>query len=349
MEATEFGEYVALVNRYMDEGYTDGLPVIPPSRDHIAAMVAASGRPADAVLGVIPPRNVPLTIETVAINAIMAGCLPEYMPVVVAALEAILQPGFNLVSPACSTKGVAPLFIVNGPIRKQIGLNALGNVFGPGFRANASIGRAVRLVMINAGGARSQALDKSTFGHPGKYTYVIAEDEEGSPWEPFHVERGFSPEESTVAAVACEAPRLVGNYNPEAGPEGILLTIADTLSTLTSFGATGPKDATVVLLGPEHRDTIAQAGWSKRDVQQFLFEHCGRRAGELKRTVGGVPAWGTVDAPDDAWVQMFADPDRILVVAAGGGAGRFSVVCDGFAAPQFCQWQMRKIEVPPSA
>ena len=328
-------EYIKLVNRYMDEGYTDGLPVIPPYPEAVEAMVAASGRKADEVLGHIPPRNNPLSIQTAAINAVMAGCLPEYMPVIIAAMEAMLDPEFNLVSPACTTKGVAPLVVVNGPIRRQLNINCKGGLFGPGFRANATIGRALRLILINVGGAKAQVLDKSTFGHPGKYTYVIGEDEEGSPWTPFHVDYGFNPEDSTVTVIACDGPKLVTNFN--SGAEGILLQIAETAAI------SGYKDDVVVILGPEHRDTLVEAGWTKRSIQEFLYEHIGRRAGELKR-INSRSVQET--DPDDRFIHLVKSPEEIKVICAGGGAGRMSVVIDGFALHKYCKWQMRKIEVP---
>ena len=190
MALDNIAEYVALVNQYYEKGLTDGLPVIPPYTKAVDKMIEASGREGDEVLGIVPPSYTPLTVETVAVNAVMAGCLPQYMPVIIAALECMLVPEWQWLGAAISTKGPAPLIIVNGPIRHKIGLNCKGNLFGPGYRSNATIGRAIRLIMMNVGGA-TQGIDKATFGHPGRYSYVIGEDEEGSPWESFHVENGL--------------------------------------------------------------------------------------------------------------------------------------------------------------
>lgn len=343
--ASNIAQYVELVNRYIDEGHTDGFPVIPPYSEAIEEMVKASGRPGDEVLGTVPPRYTPLTIETVAINAFMAGCRPEYMPVVVAALEAMLDPGYNWVWPAVTTKGVAPLVIVNGPIRHKIGINCKGNVFGPGFRANATIGRTLRFIIMNVGGAKSQQLEKATFGHAGKYTYVIGEDEEGSPWSPFHVEHGFDQNESTVTVVACEGPKQIHNPNPDAGAEGILLTIADMMSTLTNFSVTGPKEAFIVI-GGEHRQTLKEEGWTKEKIKEYLWDHCGRRAGDIKRIGGGYKGdyiWFEKDIDDSEWIRLYQSPNDIHIISAGGDAGRMSVIIDGLVNRKHTQWQIRKI------
>lgn len=340
-------DYVAIVNRYIEEGHTDGLPVIPPHAEAVKEMIKASGRSGEEVLGTVPPRYAPLTIQTVAINALMAGCLPEYMPVVVAAVEAMLDPDYNWVWPATTTKGVAPLVIINGPIRHKIGINCKGNLFGPEFRANASIGRALRFIISNVGGAKSQQLEKATFGHPGKYTYVIGEDEENSPWTPFHVEHGFDPEDSTVAVVACEGPKQIHNPNPDAGAEGILLTIADSMSILNNFGVTGPKDA-YIIFGPEHRQTLTEEGFTKESIKQFLYEHCRRKAGDIKRIGAGYEGeykWFDKDVDDDQWIQLFKSADDIKILSAGGAAGRFSVIIDGRVTPRHSKLVMRKIKV----
>ena len=338
MTKATISEYVELVNRYIDEGYTDGLPVIPPYPEAVAAMIEASGRPADQVLGTMPPRNVPLTIQTVAINAVMAGCLPEYMPVIVTMMEAVLEPEFNLVWPSTTTKGVAPLVIINGPIRNKLNINCQGNLFGPGFRANATIGRALRLLINNVGGAKTQILDKSVFGHMGKYTYVIGEDEENSPWTPFHVDRGFAPEDSTVTVIALDAPKMVVDFQTDA--KTLLCAIADMASPLTNVGP-GYKDGEiVVILGPEHRTTLVEDGWNKEQVRGFLYEHMGRRVADFKRAGRNL---GT-DRADDEFIHLLKSPEYIRIICAGGGANRLSAVCDGSVAEKFCKAQIRKIQ-----
>ncbi|NLM52776.1 MAG: hypothetical protein GX197_08175 [Firmicutes bacterium] len=336
---TTIADYVKLVNRYMDEDLTDGLPVIPPYRELIAEMVEASGLPANHVLGIVPPRNVELTVETAAINAVMAGCLPEYMPVVIAMLEAVLEKEFNLVWPSTTTKGVAIMVIVNGPIRKKIKLNCQGNVFGPGFRANATIGRTLRLIINNVGGAKSQILDKSVFGHMGKYTYVIGEDEENSPFTPLHVDRGFKPEDSTVTVLALDAPKMVVDFSP-AG-ETVLRAIADVASPLVNVGFGGKDGEMVVLLGPEHRATLVAEGWTKEQIRQFLFEHIGRKVSDFKAAKRNLP----FTKGDDEFIRAYKSPEYINIVCAGGGAGRISAVCDGSVPEKFTKSQTKKIRI----
>ncbi|MCH9046079.1 MAG: hypothetical protein IIA40_08225, partial [SAR324 cluster bacterium] len=200
-----------LVEWYFEQGFSDGLPVVPPTPDKVEAMVAALGGEPQRVEAHIPPRWGSLTREVLAVNLVLAGCRPAYAPLVRAALLALCERRFNLGGVQATTHVAAPLLVVNGPIRHEIGMNAGHNVFGPGNRANATIGRAIRLVLLNVGGATPGDLDKSTLGHPGKYTYCIAENEELSPWPPYHVEQGYGPEQSTVFVIACEAPHSVTN------------------------------------------------------------------------------------------------------------------------------------------
>jgi len=206
-----------------EKGWTDGLPVVPPTEERVRAMLdAARLRPGDQV-AYIAHRAVSVTAEKVAINAVMAGCRPEYMPVVAAAVEGIGEPVWSYHGPGTSTAGAAVLTVVNGPIARELDINAGDNLFGPGWRANATIGRAVRLVMRNVCGSRPGALDRGTLGHPGKLSYVIAENEAESPWTPLHVERGFRPEQSTVTVMAAEAPHQFYNQLSNTA-EGVLTT-----------------------------------------------------------------------------------------------------------------------------
>src|SRR3989441_4855449 len=191
---------------WFEKGVSDGLPVIPPTRERVERMLAGTRRERDDLLGAMPPNYGRLTVEKAAINAVLAGCRPDYLPVVIAAAECACDPAFNLHGVATSTHFSAPLVLVNGPIRPRIGLNSSFGVFGPGYRANATIGRALRLLMINIGGVRPGEISMSTFGHPGRYTYCIAENEEASPWPPFHASRGFPAEVSTVTLFAGEGP-----------------------------------------------------------------------------------------------------------------------------------------------
>lgn len=317
--------------------WTDGLPVIPPTRPLVEEFVRASGRAGDQVIGEIPPLGGEATIERVAANAVMAGCRPEYMPVVVTALEAMLERSFNLNGMQCSTHMATPLVIVHGPIRKELDVNCGGNVFGQGWRANATIGRAVKLALVNLGGAWPGEADKSTLGHPGKYTYCIGENEEESPWEPLHVERGLDPADSAVTVFGCEAPHNV-NTQMASSPFEVLTCVA---SMMANLGSNNPfvMGESFVVLGPEHAALCAEAGWKRRDVRQFLFENARNEHARLK--LGGVygretdkynvwPRW--IDrSRDDVMVPVARRPEDITVLVAGG-PGRHSAFLPGWGS-----------------
>lgn len=312
----EVNDYLEANELYHERGWSDGLPIIPPTEDLVLRFLEASGRDASDVLGIEPVRGRVLTVEKAAINAVMAGCKPEYFPVVLAAAEAICEDQFNLHAITASTMGAAILIVVNGPIVRQIGLNSGINLFGPGRRANATIGRALRLIAINVIGAVPGELDKATFGHAGKYSWCIAEAEEESPWEPLHVERGLSAGDSAVSVFAGLSPWQATNHAGHT-PEDILTTVADVLK------AVGPDQGEVVLImSPEHVGHMRSARWSKRQVKEFL-------ADKTKRTVGD---W--MDAGRLETKQVTEDPDRLLgvcrspesvtIVVAGGAAGAFA-------------------------
>ena len=249
-----------LIGYYFERGWTDGLPVVPPTPPLLDAMVAALGGEPERLEARIPPRWGNLTREVLAINLVLAGCRPEYAPVVRAALLALTSSHFNLHGVQATTHMAAPLVVVNGPVRHEIGLNAGANVFGSGCRANATIGRAIRLVLLNVGGAWPGELDKSTLGHPGKYTFCIAENEEASPWPPYHVERGYAAGDSAVFCIAAEGPHSVTNHVANDA-EGILDSIASAMSTIAHNNAVSSGSCAVVI-GPEHAATIAGDGWA---------------------------------------------------------------------------------------
>ena len=229
-----------LVEWYFERGWTDGLPVVPPTREAVDNAVAALGGDPDFVECRVPPRLGNLTREVLAINLVMAGCRPDYAPVVRAALLALTQPAFNLNGVQATTHMAAPLLVVNGPEARRIGMNGGVNAFGSGNRANATIGRAIRLVLLNVGGGVPGDLDKSTLGHPGKYTYAVAENEADSPWAPYHVEKGFSPDDSTVFVIAAEPPHSVTNHVAD-DPEGILDSICSAMSTVANNNAVSSR------------------------------------------------------------------------------------------------------------
>lgn len=307
-------------------GWTDGLPVVPASRRLVDAMLAAGGLRGDTVIAEMPSRKVAVTAEKVAINAVMAGCLPVYMPVVVAAVRALATPEFGLHHVASALSGPTIMVLVNGPIAKKLGINATNNVFGPGARANASIGRALRLVLLNCLSYRPGVSDRATMGTPGKYTCCIAENEENHPWEPWHIERGFSPEESTVTLVAASTMIQVWNYGDH---EQLLRAVGDALSFLGSIAFLGQTPGAVVL-GGEHAELLRRSGWSKKEIRGFVVRHTGRSAAELKRA-GRLD--GAVEPRDEQDIRYAMDtPEDLMLVCAGSPIGALSMVLPGFGS-----------------
>jgi hypothetical protein len=322
-----------LVEWYFEQGLTDGLPVVPPTREKIEAMVEALGGEEDHLEVRVPPRWGSLTREVLAINLVMAGCKPDYAPVVRAAMHALCDPHFNLNGIQATTHVAAPLLVVNGPIRKEIGMNAGANVFGSGNRANATIGRAIRLILLNVGGAKPGDLDKSTLGHPGKYTYCIAENEEASPWAPYHVDKGYAPEDSTVFVIGAEAPHSVTNHIAD-DPQGILDSIVSAMSTFAHNNAVSSGSCAVVI-SPEHAATIAEHDWTRNDVRNYLWMNAGNTFAEIsfnhryKKVYNrNLPRW--YKREPDARIPIVPGPDDIHLFVAGGEAGRFSAFIPGW-------------------
>jgi len=263
----------AINSLFIERGWSDGLPIIPPTEQRVVRMLwPLAGKDPQEVVAILPPRLGAATLEKIAINAVMAGCLPEYLPVIIAALKAMSEETFGLRGVQSTTHPCSPLIVVNGPIAQKIGLNGKGNAFGPGIRANATIGRALRLIQINVGGAIPGQIDRSTQGQPGKYTYCVAENEEDSPWQPFHVERGFKSEDSTVTVFAAEGPHNINEHNSITG-KGLLMSIAATMATPGNNNALFFTGEPVLMLCPEHAATIAKDGFSKEDVREFLFRN----------------------------------------------------------------------------
>jgi hypothetical protein len=315
-----------LIEAYFERGWTDGLPVTPPTEKSVADMLAAAELHGDQILGVIAERNTVVIARKVAINAVMAGCRPEYMPVVVAAIEGLCRPEFAYHGPASSTGGSAMVIIVNGPIAKTLGVNSGNNAFGQGTRANATIGRAVRLTMMNVMNARPGLLDRATLGNPGKYSFCFAENEDDHPWEPLHVERGFRRDQSAVTVYASNS--LYQVYNQlAAAPEPLLLCFADALANLGVPNVRGFNQSLLVFAG-EHSEVLRKSGWSKWDVKRFLVERARRRVADYKRATRLPGAITPVD--ESTWRQVFEDPGDLLVVCAGGRAGSWSACLPGW-------------------
>ncbi len=317
LEAIEF---------YFQKGWTDGLPVVPPTEDRIWEMLDYVKKEPDEIIGQIPVRRRVITAEKIAINAVMAGCLPAYMPVILAAVEALCDPAFSVHGPMTSTSGMGILLIINGPVIQDLDINAGENLFGPGRRANATLGRVIRLILMNVCGAIPGVLDRSVLGHPGKYSYCIAENESVSPWEPLHVEKGFPKEISTVTVFAGDAPHQVYNTLSRT-PEGILTTLADVMGNLGRL-TIHPNGEFVVVIGYEHMKRIAEAGWTKSDVRRFLAEKARRSIADIKRC--GRMAGDITPEDEKTLYPIVQNLEDILVIAAGGSAGSVSACIPGW-------------------
>jgi hypothetical protein len=312
------------INDYFYErGWTDGLPIVPPTEERVRAMLAGvGGHDPDELVAIVPPRNGSATLRQIAVNAVMAGAKPEYLPVVVAALKAVSEPEYGLAHRQTTTHAGAPLVIVNGPIAERLRINGGRGLFGPGWRANATIGRALRLVLVNIGGANT-GVDASQTGHPGKYTYCIAEYEKANPWKPLHVELGYAPEQSTVTVVNTEAPHSM-TENIQTDPREIVRTFASCMATL-GVNNLYSQGNPVLVMGIEHAHHIAAAGWSKHDVKQALFEQARQPWGLVKnRGKSKGPRFPEfVDQSDDnSMVPIVREADDLIVVVGGGAGGK---------------------------
>jgi hypothetical protein len=325
-------------------GWTDGLPVVPPTLEKVRAMLASVDRDPAEVLGPVPPRMGVATLETVAIQSVMGGCLPAYFPVVLAAVEAMLDASFNLAGVQATTHNVAPLCIVSGPIVEQIGINCGTNLFGGGARANATIGRAIRLVLWNLGGGHTDRGDKSVMGSPAKWTYCIGEGPEIAGWGSLSRDQGYSADTSCVTVFACEAP-----HNVMAAGQ----TIGDVLRVIAgAVAAPGSNNVTVggqtlVVLSPAVVQQLQAEFWTRRDTRMFLWDKAripvseihamvgpsmtARGGGDPERGGGRWPAWVVAQEHEpDARVPVIRWPDDVLLVVAGGSGGSFCAVCPGW-------------------
>src|SRR5437899_12141241 len=332
-------------------GVTDGLPVVPPTRRLVERAIAASGRSGDELVALVPPNYGRATVEKIAINAVMAGCRPEYLPVVIAAVDAACDEAFDLHGVSATTNAPSPLVIVNGPIRAALEINSGAGVFGSGARANATIGRALRLVCVNLGGAKPGAVSMSTLAHPGRYTYCIGEHEEASPWESLAVEHGFAPSDSTVAVLAADGPLGVLDH-PSRTPEDLLATLAASMAVVSHHKMTHWGD-TLLVLSPEHVKILGEGGWKKADVRRWLFARLQRPVCELLpgRDGGeGLPEHVlrkfTDPAHDPTPIPKFRSPDNIKIVVAGGTAGRFSAIVPGWTFSKSSALVFRQVRTP---
>jgi hypothetical protein len=313
---------VALQTFFHEQGWTDGLPVVPPTEAAVAAMLSTvDGKPQD-VVGIIPPAMRAGTLEKLAINAVMAGCTPELFPVVVAAVEAVLDDDCRLYGIQTATNNAVPLIIVSGPAVKRLGFNAGGNVFGSGNRANATVGRAVQLILRNVGGDIPGVTDLSTQGQPGKYSFCIAENHAESPWTPLHVDLGFGRDESVVTVIGASAGHNVFTYGCETGDD----LMEHFVGAMTAMGhnnvifPTGP----VLVISPEHAGVLARDGWTKEKIREYVFRHARIPLSRFsERTVKGL------HHRRSRWFEVAGDPDHIgvadmaadITIVVAGGAG----------------------------
>jgi hypothetical protein len=311
-----------------ERGWSDGLPVIPPTAVRVARMLSGTARDPQELLGEMPPDLAPCTVEKVAINAVMAGCKPEYLPVVLAVVEAALQPAFCMHGLLCTTYFSSPLVIVNGPVAKRIGMNSGVNALGQGNRANASIGRALQLVVRNVGGGIPGGIDRATLGTPGKYSFCFAEDESDEGWQPLHVARGFAATDSVVTLFAGDG--VLGNFDQlSRTPESITRSLAGSLMVIGHPKKFQAHDALLVL-SPEHYRIYASAGWDRARIMAEFEAVMTRPTAELVRGVGGIEE-GMPESLAATTLTKFR-PGGFNIARAGGQAGLMSAVIGGWAA-----------------
>jgi hypothetical protein len=307
---------------FFEAGWTDGLPIVPPTPDRVTTFVEAAGLDAQHVLGTVPGRDRSITLIQAAINAVMAGCKPAYFPVVIAAVEAMLDPVFNVNTVLTSTGGAAICVLVSGPFASSIGMNSRHNALGPGCRANATIGRAVRLLAMNALDARTGGLDGTSLGHPGKYSLCFAEDPPPAPWLPLAQRLGFPSGATTVTVLGTEAPRQIAN-NLNGSGTGVLRTFAAAMRNPATF-TVGKGGQVVLVSGPEHTGAIIAEGYSQAAAVEFLMHESRVSTSELEAAGVIIERDGQHDmtpGADGLLPSIAADEDLFLVTAGGAGAG----------------------------
>ncbi len=318
----EYPDSLDAIEECYRRGWTDGLPVVPPTSDRVQAMLDAVGLAPDTVLGEVPVRRRTMTAEQAAANAVMAGCLPSYFPIVLATMKTLFEHDPNCIHEVSAvTNSTGLLTIVNGPIRREIGLNCTDNLLSPGNRANSTIGRALRLILLNVFEQKPGQLDRGCMGSLTKFGVVFGEDEENSPWEPLHVSLGFEPDQSTVTVATIQDPSMHGNRYGATG-ESLLDSIADGMSAHGLGVYFGRDIKWFWIVGHWHSELLSRLGWTRRDMQEYLYERSWRSVGELKR-LGMMN--GAIEPGDDDTRHMTVNgPDDILIVKAGGDSGIYS-------------------------
>ena len=307
------------------QGWSDGFPLVMPTEEAVARFTAIS-RGDNETFAPISPRQVVPTLQSLAANAVMAGCKPEYFPVVLAGLRAVLDPSYNLHGTLATTRPCAQLMLVNGPMRRELDINCGANCLGQGRRANATIGRALQLILLNVGGAKPGDMDRSTQGTPAKYSYCFGENEEESPWEPYHVRKGFAATDSVVTTLAAEAPHNVNDHSSTSG-DGLLTTIANTMAQVGSNTVYlgGPC---FVVIGPEHAQTMHRDGLTPASIQEALFERSQVPVSRISKE--NLQRWAEMDRfPKNGHYTIGDQPTDINVVVAGG-PGKHSAYITSF-------------------
>lgn len=298
------------------QGWTDGLPIIPPTEQSVQRMVEASGRRAEEVIGILGPRNGRATVEKIAIQAVMAGCLPEYMPVILALVEGLADPDFNLDGIQSTTSPCGPFVILNGPVIQRLGVNVGRNALGPGNRANATLGRVVRLLLLNVGGGVPEEVDKAILGFPGKYTCCLGEAEAQSPWDPLHVERGFAPETSAVTLVGVQGTISL-NLGKLKTPY-LLECLAHILSNIGHNDVQLGGGEPVILVSPGLAQRLHHEGYPKASVKEAVYRQAGVPIAGLEARMDRRAERTQKGAVVDGLAKPARRPEDILVVVAGG-------------------------------
>ncbi len=316
---------------FLEKDWSDGFPVVTPTEARVQWMLKATPRKPGEVIGTVPPAGQTATVRDVAIHALMAGCKPEYLPVVLGALELILREPLNMGGVQCTMHGVAPLLIVNGPYAEKIGIHGGNGCFGPGFRANVTIGRAIRLILLNLGGGIAGLASATVFGSPIRYTACLTEHMAQSPWESLAVSRGYQPQQNVITCAMVESPRLHFD-DVSTEPQRLLRGIGDAMTAPGSWNMWFNSDV-VVAMSPQHAKLCSSAGMSRKDVQHRLCEVAARTQKNLKR--GGnwraerARALGLDPEDDAALIRAVKDPQRLHLIVAGG-LGPVTAVCHGW-------------------
>lgn len=331
LDLDQWNDYAA------EQGWSDGFPLMLPTEEKVERMVEAC-RGDNEPFEPMSPRRVVPTLQSIAANAVMAGCRPEYFPVVVGAVRAVLNPDYNLHGTLATTHPCAQGIIVNGPIRNELGINCGSNCFGQGTKANATIGRALQLTLLNVGGAKPGAMDRATHGSPAKYSFCFGENEEESPWEPFHVRRGFDASDNVVTLLPSEPPHNI-NDHASASAKGIVKTIAGTISQVGANVISGDAPYTIVL-GPEHAQTIHRDGWTIADIQQKLYEDSAIHVSRVSDEQREFYKERTTELVNDHY-HLSRSPEDIQILVAGG-PGKHSAYIPTFGHNEACSVRLKR-------